>query len=214
MTTMTPSAVKTTTQGQIDKAVANYRALLEKHASEFESSAVQTVLGQPEFAEAQFALFRTHVESATGRVIAPNGIVMPEGTIVRHAHVDRTRASQEVIDATGRAKHVDLAVLATMPLGEGDEVDVHFIPTKRLVLASEVAALLAQYGLVPDSRAQAAINEADPAFADKYPNGTQWGNNCYLAFSRWRGERYVRCRRDGSGWLGSWFLSGVPAPRK
>lgn len=101
-----------------------------------------------------------------------------------------------------------------MPQGEGDEVNVYFIPTKRFVPVNEVHAFLAQYGLVPDPRAQAAVNEADPAFADSHPNGSQWGDNCYLTFLRWLDERGVRCGRHGHGWGGRWFLSGVPTPRK
>ena len=201
MTTMTPSEVKTTTQGQIDKAVANYRALLEKRAPEFESAAVQTVLGQPEFAEAQFALFRERVESASE-------------IIIRRVKVDRSRSRQKVIDATGRKQYIDKDVLATMPTGEGDKVDVWFVPTKRHIPAAEVPAFLARYGLVPDPRAQAAVNKADPAFADKVPNGTQWGDNCCLAFGRWNDERRVRCDRFDYGWYGDWFLCGVPASRK
>jgi hypothetical protein len=45
---MTPS--KLTTDGQIDKAIANYRVLLEKHRKEFNAEAVQIVLGQSELA--------------------------------------------------------------------------------------------------------------------------------------------------------------------
>lgn len=141
-------------------------------------------------------------------------VQLPEGTIIRHAHVDRTRTPQEVISATGRVEYVDKDILATMPQGEGDKVDVHFIPTKRFVPAKEVPAFLAQYGLVPDPRAQAAVNEADSAFADTHPNSTQWGNNCYLTFARWGGERGVGCYRRDGGWRDGWFLSGVPASRK
>lgn len=56
---MTPSKM---TKGQIDKAVANYRAMLEKHSDDFNSEAVQTVLGQSELAEEQFGIFRKRVE--------------------------------------------------------------------------------------------------------------------------------------------------------
>jgi hypothetical protein len=59
--TMTPS--KTMTDGQIAKAVANYRALLEKHAGEFDSNVVQIVLGQSQLADEQFSVFRRLVEA-------------------------------------------------------------------------------------------------------------------------------------------------------
>ncbi len=199
-TAMTPS--KEMTRRQIDKAVANYRALLEKHAPEFASATVQVVLGQPELAREQFAVLRARVE-AQGEII------------IRRVRVDRTRTPMEAINATGCNKYVDDDVVVTMPQGEGDEVDVYFIPTRRFIPVAEVPAFLAQYGLVPDPRAQAAVNEADPTFADKYSNGTQWGENCCLTFRRCDDdERRVRCGRSGGGWNDNWFLSGVPAPRK
>lgn len=155
--------------------------------------------------------FQTYLEN---RVIGS----FPEGTVVRHAKVNRTRTPQEVVDAvvaTSRTPYVDTGVLATMPQGEGDEKDVYFVPTKCFVPAKAVPALLAQYGLVSDPRAQAAVNEDDPTFADKYPNASQWGDNCYLAFYRWYdGERFVNCHRDDYDWYDSWFLSGVLASAK
>ncbi len=192
---------KTITDGQIENAVAKLRDALRKHRSEFAAEAAQTVLGVENLGMELLAPFRARIKAVSS-------------IIIRRVRVDRTRTPQEVIDATGRRQYVDSDVLATMPKGEGEEVDVHFVPTKRFVLVVEVPAFLAQYGLVLDPRAQAAVNEADPAFANKYPNGTQWGDNCCLTFDRWVGERSVSCGRDGSGWFDCWFLSGVPAPRK
>lgn len=148
------------------------------------------------------AVFRKHVE-AQGDII------------VRRVRVDRTRTLQEVIVAIDRVSYVDEDVLATMPQGSGDEVDVYFVPTKRYVPAAEVPAFLAQHGLVPDPRAQASVNEADKAFADQYPNATSWGDNICLSFNRHRLRgRIVRCSRDERGWTSDWFLSGVPGPCK
>ena len=211
--TMTPSQ-KRMTQRQINKAVDNYRALLEKHVPEFESAAVQIVLGQSEFAEAQLALFRERVEAITGCIIAPNGVVMPKGTIVRRVRIDGTRTPQVAIGATGRTQYVDQDVLATMPSSESGEMNVYFVPTRKYVPVNEAGVFLAQFGLVFNPRAQAAANEGDPGLADTVPNGTQWDKNCCLAFGRWGGGRGVGCRRGDGGWDGGWFLSGVPAPRK
>ena len=113
---MTPS--KITTTGQIDKAVANYRTLLEKHSREFNTEAVQLVLGQSELAGEQFVVFRRRVE-------------MMSNTIVRIAKVNRTRTPQEAIEATGRVQYTDRTVVDAMPKGdlsgqEGDEVEVVF----------------------------------------------------------------------------------------
>ena len=52
-------ASKTMTQEQIDEAVESYRALLEKHASEFGAAAVQQALGQSGLADEQFDASKT-----------------------------------------------------------------------------------------------------------------------------------------------------------
>ncbi|TSC55183.1 MAG: hypothetical protein LiPW30_649 [Parcubacteria group bacterium LiPW_30] len=189
------------TGGQIGQI--NDRLATKLRESGLPLEAVQNVLKMPgnmAFDE-MVAVFRKHVE-------AQNDI------IVRRVRVDRTRTPMEAINATGRNKYLSDDTVASMPQGEGDEVDVYFIPTRRFVPAKEVPAFLAQYGLVSDPRAQAAVNEADPAFADEHPNGTQWGNNCCLAFSRWFSKRSVLCDRDDCVWHDGWFLSGVPVSGK
>jgi hypothetical protein len=162
---------ETITPGQIGQINDRLATKLRESGLSFEG--VQRVLMAPggTAINAMVAAFRSHVDA------------MSE-IIVRRVKVDRTRTPQQVVDATGRTQYINKDVLGTMPKGEGDEVDVHFVPTKRFVPVSEVPAFLAQYSLVPDPRAQAAVNEEDPAFADKVPNGTQWGDNCYLAFSK------------------------------
>ena len=193
--------IKSITAGQISKIYDLLVAALQK--SGLPSEPTQQVLEQQ-----GAALTDEFVASVRSRVEAISSI------IIRRVRVDRTRTPRQAIDATGRSQYLDDDVVATMPQGEGDEVDVYFIPTKRFVSAAEVPAFLAQYGLVPDPRAQAAVNEADPAFADEHPNGTQWGNNCYLTFYRWVGGRGVDCYRDDNRWRDFWLLSGVLAPRK
>lgn len=101
---MTPS--KSMTEGQISKAVAGYRALLEKYANNFDAEAVQVVLGQSEFANEQFAVFRRRVEKVSS-------------LIVRHVCIDRSQSPQDVLRATGRRLFVNGEVVATMPRGEG-----------------------------------------------------------------------------------------------
>ena len=189
------------TNGQIGQI--NDRLATKLRESGLLSADVQKVLKMPgnTAIDEMVAIFRKHVEAQSD-------------IIVRRVRVDRTRTPQEVIDATGRTQYVNKNVLATMPQGEGDEVDVYFVPTKRFVPVEDVPAFLAQYGLVPDPRAQAAVNEADSAFSDEHPNGTQWGDNCYLMFPRWNGGRLVRCDHRGDDWRDYWFLSGVPASRK
>ncbi len=193
-------------QKQITKLVA---ALVE-FSDQFGQMSTEDCQWAIQNTKAAIGLF---VEAVRNRPIAAL-VGLPEGTVIRRVKVDRSHSPQKMVNATGRRQYIDKDILATMPLGEGDEVDVYFVPTKRFVLASEVSAFLAQYGLVPDPRAQTAVNEADPTFADDHPNGTQWSDFCYLTFYRWYDERDVYCNRDDRVWRGYWFLSGVPTPRK
>jgi hypothetical protein len=206
--TMTPSASapKTTTEGQITKAVALYRALLEKHASEFDSEVVQAVLGEPSLAREMLSLFRERVEVRMGE-------------IVRRVKVDRTLKPRQVIDATGRTKYVDQGVAKTMPMGEGDEVNVVFFKPRPneytrpgFMSNDDLRKALDRRVLTPDPRAQAKANEEDPAFADEHPNGTHWKDGDsynFVAFDRWDGERNVDVHRDLGEWDDHWWFAGV-----
>jgi len=198
---MTNVRTQSITNGQIGQI--SDRLATKLRESNLPLEGVQKVLTMPGNVaiDKMIAVFREHVEAQSE-------------IIIRRVRVKRTRTPQEALNATGRKKYLDDNVVATMPQGEGDEVDVHFVPTKRFVPVKEVPAFLAQYDLVPDPRAQAAVNEEDPAFADEHPNGSQWGNNCCLAFGRWGGGRGVDCGRGDGDWGGGWFLSGVPASRK
>ena len=188
------------TRGQIDKAVSNYRALLEKHAGEFNSEPVQTVLGQSELADEQFAVLRRRIEALSN-------------LIVRHVSVNRKRSPKEALNATGRNKYVSDSVVADMPKGEGEETDVFFFKLDRYVSDDDLEKEYELRSLKPDPIAQAAVNEADPAFAENYPNGTHWkdkdGKWCFAAFRRDGDERSVYVGRIDSDWDGFWWFSGV-----
>ena len=147
------------------------------------------------------AVFRKHVEAISN-------------TIVRHVSVNRSRTPQKALDATGRKQYTNESVVATMPQGKGDEADVDFFKLDRYVSDADLDKEYELRGLKPaDPFTLAAVNEADPAFADKYPNGTHWKNAdgewCYLTFSRWGVERYVDCRRDGLDWDVYWWFAGL-----
>lgn len=203
-TIMTPS--KMTTAGQIDKAVANYRALLEKHSRDFNTDAVQTVLGQSELAGEQFAVFRRRVETVSN-------------LIVRTVKVNRSRSQQEAIEATGCAQYTDRKVVDAMPKGEGDEVEVVFFKPDLSnrnghISDDDLEKEFDLRGLKPaDPISVAAVNEADPAFADDKPHSTHWkdakGDWCCATFDRWGGKRKVNVHRRGSGWCGIWWFAGV-----
>ena len=200
--TMTPSAEsKTATVGQIDKAVANYRALLEKHGREFNSEAVQLVLGQPELADEQFAVFRRRVKAVSNM-------------IVRRVKVNRGRAPQEMLDATGRKQYTNREVVDNMPRGEGEEVEVFFFNVGLYLSDDELEKEYELRGLKSaDPYATAAVNEADPSFADEHPNGCHWKDangrwNC-TAFYRWDDERCVLVDRRAYDWDDDWWFAGA-----
>jgi hypothetical protein len=203
-TIMTPP--KTMTAGQIDKAVANYRALLEKHSVEFDAKTVQMVLGQSELAGEQLSVFRRRVE-------------MFSNLIVRTAKVNRSRSQQEAIDATGRVQHTDCEVVDAMPKAEADEVELVFFKPdfsnrNGRISDDDLEKEFELLGLKPaDPVSVASVNEADPAFADEKPHGTHWkdvnGDWCYATFRRWCVEREVFVGCGDFGWLVDWWFAGV-----
>ena len=204
--TMTPSAEsKAMTDGQITKAVAVYRALLEKHAPEFDSGAVQAVLGDQGLAGEMFALFRQRVEAKANEVVR------------RVSGIDRALKPADVIAmvvATGRKKYGDDKVIESMPKGEGEDAEVVFFTLGRYISDDDLEKEYEKRGLKPaDAYSLAAVNRDDPAFADEKPNCTHWkdgdGKWCYVAFSRWGDVRGVSVSRVDSGWSGRWWLAGL-----
>jgi hypothetical protein len=198
--TMTPS--KFATGPQIDKAVANYRALLEKHSGEFDVEAVQTVLGQSELAGEQFAVFRRRVEAVSDMIarMVPN--------------MNPSLTPQQVLDATGRKQYVDHNVVVAMPrAGLLYDPHVYFFKVGRYVSDAELEKEYELRGLkaaAPDIVAQ--VNTDDASFADEHPNGTHWKDVndqwCYAAFDRWDDERDVHVDRHDDGWDARWWFAG------
>ena len=136
--------------------------------------------------------------------------------MTRFIRVDRTRTPKETIKATNRAEYTDNSVVKTMPAG-GDgaenEVEVVFFKLGRYVSDNDLAAEYEKRGLKPDPYAVAAVNEADPSFADDYYNSTHWknadGNWCYVAFYRGDNERRVHVDRGDGDWVADWWFGGV-----
>jgi hypothetical protein len=205
---MTPSEVQEMTAGQINKAAANYRALLEKRSREFDTEAVQKALGRRELADEQFEVFRRHIE-------------MFAGLLVRRVPVNRALTPQQALDATGRKQYTEQSVVDSMPRGQGDETATFFFQLRPeectrpgYVSCDDLEKAFARRDFVPEFPDDlAAINAADPSFADEHPNGTQWKDSkdrwCFAGFGRWRdGERDLRVDRGGHGWRGDWWFAG------
>ena len=132
----------------------------------------------------------------------------------RTVRVDRSmKPLQAFKSITSHQQYLNETVVNGMPLGTDEEVTLCLFPIKKQLTCAEYAKALESRGLKPDPMAQAAFNQADPEFADKYPNGTQWqdqaGNFCYAFWRVWNGGRRVRVGESGRGWYDGWFACGV-----
>ena len=210
-TIMTPSVQKNTemTDGQIDKTADVLRAALRKHREEFNTDAAQQSLGAKGLGPDLLAVFRGYVERFSN-------------LIVRLVRVDRARTPEQAITATGRKQYTDRSVVAAMPKGNGEEAKVVFFkPDKSSYNANgwisddNLEKEFALRCLKPsDPYSLAAVNEADPTFADEHPNATHWkdadGKWCYAVFFHWSDvERLVRVNRHGIDWSDSWWFAGL-----
>ena len=194
------------TDGQIENAVGKLRDALRKHRSEITSDVAQEVLGVENLGMMMFAPFRQRVEEVSN-------------LIIRTAEVNRHRSPQEAIEATGRVQYTDRKVVDAMPKTSADEVEVVFFKPDLSqrnghISNDDLEKEFELRGLKPaNPYTLAAVNEADPAFADEKPHGTHWkdakGNWCYATFSRLSGEREVSVYRDLDGWGDYWWLAGV-----
>lgn len=189
------------TPRQINKAVGNYRALLEKYSGYFPSDTVQAVLGNSDFAAAQFNLFRERVEAQSG-------------LLIREVVVDLSLIGMAAIDATKSIKYIIESVVTSMPRATAATNRLHFFQTGRYTSVAELEAEADKRGLtLVDPHTLAAFNAANPEFADTRPNVTQWkdqkGNFCYALFYGSRGERRVRVYRHDHGWDHGWWFAGV-----
>ncbi|MFA7252842.1 MAG: hypothetical protein WC027_03210 [Candidatus Paceibacterota bacterium] len=139
--------------------------------------------------------------------------------IVRVVDVDIGRKPQEALNATGRKQYTDEVVVINMPKGSGGKKEVVFFKpdlTERngYISDDDLEKEFELRGLKPaDPYSLAAVNEADPAFADDHPNGTHWkdanGNWSFAAFDRWHDERHVYVGRNDGGWGGGWWFGGL-----
>ena len=201
MDTMTPST-EPVTEGQIGKLNQNLTARLLKHKNELPSNLFQQVLGDETLLDEMYASILKRVDAISN-------------LIIRKVKVNRNRSPKEMLDATGRKQYTDSGVVAKMPKGEGEEIEVFFFNLGRFVNDNDLEKEYDFCGLKPaDPYSQAAVNEADPAFADKYPNGTHWkdanGKWCFATFDHWRdGGRRVSVGRNGDGWDDRWWFAGV-----
>jgi len=192
------------TNEQAGRAADRFQTFCRKEGTALPKDTVQAVLEEEgeELSADMFAALRARVERRAKM-------------IVRRAKVDRSRTPRQALDATGRNIYFcDDAVLATAPMEGPEEVDVYFFDLDYDPTTAQLVAEYDKRGLKPDFAAQAAVNEADTAFADERPNGLQWdlqenGVASYAAFDRWGGGREARVYRDDDGWSRCCRFGGV-----
>ncbi len=134
--------------------------------------------------------------------------------INRRVPVDRSRTPEQVLDATGRRQYVIGDVAKVMPRGDGVEAEVFFFHVGRHLSDTDLDKEYELRGLVPaDLYSLAAVNEANPPFADEHPNATHFqdadGNWCYATFFRWGSEWRVGVGSDGYDWDDDWWFAGL-----
>ncbi len=201
--TVIPSS-RPITKGQVDKFIEVTAAKLRK--SGLPSNLVQRVLEKHKGA------------LADGFVKKLRWLVEKEGRastiIVRTAKVDPSRSLKNTVKAleaagfyTSYGLRSDMPnetwVTQSMPKATTDEVEVHFFNlgcpelSEYLISVGSTSSVEGididkEYelrGLKPvDPYTLAALNEVDPTFAKKYPNGTHWDVGdaervCHMAFS-------------------------------
>lgn len=196
---ITPS--KPITEGEIGKICELIAAKLRKSnlLSEFVQAVLKTRRGG-ELADNLVADLRRMVDAISD-------------LITRCVTVNRSQTPQAALAATGRKQYTNDEVVANMPRGEGDEVEVVFFKLGRWINDDELEKEYEIRGLVPsDPYSLAAVNEDDPDFANKRPNGTHWkdssGKWCFIAFNRWGDGRYVFVDRIDNKWPGYWWFAG------
>ncbi len=136
-------------------------------------------------------------------------------TITVKVKVKRGQTPQQVLDGTGREQYTNKAVVASMPLSDGEgeeEVEFVFFKVGRSLPDSEVEAERRKRGLVQDLAAQAQYNADNPDFATDHPNGDSWkdgnGKWCYAFFRRWGDEREVDVRFSALDWRDFYWFGG------
>ncbi len=199
-------AVTKMTDGQIEELQGLFGDVLRRHREEFTSRETKLVIEQEDRSlQSDFlAVVRRYFDNDELK------------TVVRVVTVNRRRAPQQMLDATGCTQYIDEDSVAVIPrsgTGVEENVVIEFFKLDCRVNDDVLANEYRERGLVPDPYAVAAVNEDDSTFADKYPNGTHYkdanGQWCYLVFSQNGDENEVNVGHCSSDWFGFWWFGGV-----
>lgn len=219
---ITPSETKTITEGQIRKILDLLAAALRKSDLGLSEGQIGETLERV-VVELRGANFPSdpiqQVLKTQGGEMAANFVAdlqrrvkAVSGFITYTVKVDRSRSPQDALQATGRKLFVNDEVAATMPQGEGDEVEITFFQVGHYISDDDLEKKLEGDCMEAiDPYTLAAFNTANPEFADTHPNCTHWkdadGKWCYAAFGRWLDGRGVFVRRNVNVWSDFWWCA-------
>lgn len=200
MAIMIPS-IEPITDEQINKLIKVFVTKLRRHKNELLANVIENMLRDPMLGDRLYKRFRTLVE-------------VDNNMAVRTVTVNRKRSAREALKATRREQYVTDSLVAKMPKGTATKVEVIFFKLGRYVTHAELNKEYKLRHLKPaDPFALAAVNQADPAFADEKPNITQWKNEkgkyCHISFSSDKIERDVAIREGDDHFHDEWWFAGV-----
>lgn len=202
---MTPSEEKIT-DGQIGKFTDRLRSKFADKKESLPSNISQDIL---EDKEAMNEILEECLQAFQKRVEARSNM------IARTVKVNRNQTPQEALNAIDRKQYTNDSVVEAMPKGEGEEVTVYFFKVGKKISDEQLSKEYELRGLkAADPYSLAAVNQADPSFADEHPHGTHWkdgdGDWCYASFLRWRARRQMNVNRNGSDWDDHyWWFAGI-----
>jgi len=215
-----PSSEEQMTSEQIKTLTGLFEGALEKRRHELWKDSIQEIMGTERerlrLARDLFTVLCASAERSSNRI-----------SFIVTVNYDQT--PEQAISATKRVQDVDLAVIASMPRGAKnvtrDMKVVLFRPSnsaydeKGLISYENADKEYESRRLIPaDLFVIAAMNQADPALADRYPNVTQWmGTNHRwgsIAFGRLNesGRRVQVKFHDAVGWHYGWWFVGIESP--
>lgn len=152
------SKTNTSLQGPAtDDQVGHIKSLIDKQLRSLTNGQAQAIIINGD-------VYQCHHQQTLDEVL-----VAVTNTIIRKVKVNRTRSPKEMLDATKRTQYTTNSVVKIIPKGEGEETTVEFFKLSKYVSDNDLDLEYQKRGLIPDPYAQAAVNEADPAFADEHP---------------------------------------------
>jgi hypothetical protein len=192
---------KPTTNSQISDLNKKFAYRLRKHNKELPSGVFEQVLNDNALINEMVTSVRKHVEARSD-------------FIVRIVKINRNFSAKGALKVTGRKVYANNTVVENMPKAERDEIEIILFKVGYPIMDNDLEKEYELLDLNPvDPYSLAAMNAADPTFADEHPNGTHWKDIknkwCFAAFGKWNGVRSVTVYCDEYHWGKEWWLAGV-----